>query len=58
MPAAVGLGCVLRTEQDKKLVEPISLGVGYFTRLLWDFLFALWCWKADELRYCIREREE
>ena len=47
----------LKTEQDKKQVEPVSLGVGYFTSLLRDFLFALRCWEADKLKYCSREAE-
>lgn len=55
MPAVVGFGFFLKTEQDNKQVEPISLGVGYFTGLLWDFLSALWCWEAEELKYCSRE---
>lgn len=55
MPAVVGFGFFLKTEQDNKQVEPVSLGVGYFTGLLWDFLFALWCWEAQELKYCSRE---
>lgn len=55
MPAVVGFHFFLKTEQDNKQVEPISLGVGYFTGLLWVFLFALWCWEAQELKYCSRE---
>lgn len=59
MPAVVEFSFFLKkTEQDKKQVEPISLGVGFFTGLLWDFLFALWCWEADELKYCSRETEK
>lgn len=58
MPAVIGFGFFLKTEQDKKQVEPISLGVGYFTGLLRDFLFALWCWEAGELKYCSRETEK
>lgn len=46
-----------KTKQSEKQVEPIRLGMRYFTGFPWDILFVLWCWEADKLKCCSREME-
>lgn len=44
-----------KPKQGEAQADSLSVGVGTFTGLLWDFLCVLWCWEADALNSAVAQ---